>query len=858
MAAPPDRATEDAGGGSDAQLPDLSTDTTSASIVVRPSFEQLNATLFSRGYLRAPLNVAGLPQHSVEALADALHAIIAQREEDLEVRSVLTAKTRTLTASLERAKRFLKDEGEKCADSERKAEAAKAKAAAVQHALQAEQLAHKATKDALTKSRRELQLVKASALQHRASSDRNVARVRARIGEVTGTALRLSVPDFRIVSSAFDESLPGSGSAKARAPTLAEEQVEELERNRAELVDYNRALKRLATEAINAVRRADAELLDMVEAEEQDSQKKATAGAGPSASSSSSDLASSSYGSGGASQSASKKRASTSDAWLQGHGALFQRDLFPAAHPLTTAAAAAAVAGASGSRAAPAHPALQALSRATDHFADHVQTLLDLRTTRLVHEAESRKRDAIEAKESSWQAQLHSEVKAEIEGDAQFSVNRHDAVLSVNGALTANKKQVWQEEKKELERKLLDTVKRLAVAEQNVARREKELRKLEESERRARRLIDEQQRQQQQQPTAKEGDKEGDGAKAGKESSASNIEAARNELQREFDEAKAEKRRYAKLSETLERDREQLERAREKLRAERAESRAMSAAAAAATTATQLQQDQPAPARRTVSRLDASEMPARPAAAIERLPPVIEGLELSPAADEGGDKMELDDAPAAEAVPALSPSHPATAELAVAPAGEAPGSAVATGSNPELDAIFGRAFSALATTSMSSPPSTAKAATRTPVEKPRRQSSRLSSSSSTPPTSDVVAAESAAVPTTEKRKSRRISERSEDRHEEAATVSEGSERKRRRVETESSLAERRSSNSSGSTTGRRSRTEDDGIFGSATTSATSGGLVVVVLCPDRRCRACTIRGPTETTFRIARDGPDSF
>ncbi len=239
----------------------------------RPTFEQLNATLISRGYLRLPLNVAGMREESLAALADALHAMIAQREEDIEVRTALTAKNRTLTASLERTKRFQKEEAERSADFERKAEASKAKLAHLTTQLETERNAHKATKEALGRMRRDLQAVKASALQYKAANDRSVARVRARIGEVTSSAIRSAVPDFQIVASAFDD-LPTASTSKAGAAGLYAQQVQELEQKRAHLVEYNQALKRFATEAINAARRADQELVDMVEAEEEDAKKR--------------------------------------------------------------------------------------------------------------------------------------------------------------------------------------------------------------------------------------------------------------------------------------------------------------------------------------------------------------------------------------------------------------------------------------------------------------------------------------------------------------------------------------------------------------------------------------------------------
>ncbi len=100
--------------------------------------------------------------------------MIAQREEDIEVRTALTAKNRTLTASLERTKRFHKEELERSADFERKVEASKSKLAYLTTQLESERNAHKATKEALGRLRRDLQAIKASAVQYKASNDRSV------------------------------------------------------------------------------------------------------------------------------------------------------------------------------------------------------------------------------------------------------------------------------------------------------------------------------------------------------------------------------------------------------------------------------------------------------------------------------------------------------------------------------------------------------------------------------------------------------------------------------------------------------------------------------------------------------------
>ncbi|SOV04138.1 uncharacterized protein UDID_08060 [Ustilago sp. UG-2017a] len=478
-------------------LPDLSVDISmGTSSTSRPAFEQLNATLISRGYLRLPLNVAGMREDSLSALADALHALIAQREEDIEVRTALTAKNRTLTASLERTKRFQKEEIERSADFERKAEASKAKLIHLSTQLETERNAHKATKEALGRMRRDLQAIKASALQYKTANDRSVARVRARIGEVTNSAIRSAVPDFQIVASAFDD-VPNGSSSKAGAAGVYAQQVQELEQKRAHLVEYNQALKRFATEAINAARRADQELVDIVEAEEDEARKRDDKAASkPLGDSSGSRSASSSSVTGmGASN-----RSSPSDAWLDGHRPLFQRDLFPTNDTLRSTPAGTLV---SGSSSKSQHPALRALELTSTTISAHIQSLLDRRTERSIYESSLRQRMAAEACEQAWAAKLEQDVHDDLQNDVRLSLNKTNGpahvgslasaaivALSGSGGSGASGRVYWQREKVELEKKLAQLVKEVAVAEQHAARKEKEIKKLAEAEQRARSLLD--------------------------------------------------------------------------------------------------------------------------------------------------------------------------------------------------------------------------------------------------------------------------------------------------------------------------------------------------------------------------------
>lgn len=110
-----------------AGMESFSSSSSSASTSMRPTFDQLNAELFSRGFVPSPLDVTGMRSSSVNQLADALHAMLSQRQQDVEFREAVSAKNRSLASSLERTQRFLAEEKEKRLDAERGLEASKAK-----------------------------------------------------------------------------------------------------------------------------------------------------------------------------------------------------------------------------------------------------------------------------------------------------------------------------------------------------------------------------------------------------------------------------------------------------------------------------------------------------------------------------------------------------------------------------------------------------------------------------------------------------------------------------------------------------------------------------------------------------------
>lgn len=93
---------------------------------VSTAFVQVNASLLERGYISKPLDVTGLSDANLKALSDLLHGFVAQRVQDADLREELASRNRVLESSLERTKRFWKEDEEKRAECERKLEASKA------------------------------------------------------------------------------------------------------------------------------------------------------------------------------------------------------------------------------------------------------------------------------------------------------------------------------------------------------------------------------------------------------------------------------------------------------------------------------------------------------------------------------------------------------------------------------------------------------------------------------------------------------------------------------------------------------------------------------------------------------------
>ncbi|KAK0522449.1 hypothetical protein OC834_006281 [Tilletia horrida] len=178
----------------------------SLSTAANPTFDQLNSLLISRGYTSKPLIIpSGTSEATVRALSNTIHSLLLQREEDVEVREQLSAKNRTLQATVERLKRTVDEEMRKSEDLERKLEGAKAKMDSAVAAHTSALAAQKQTQSDLMRARAELQGIKVAAHRYRLSVTRGSERLKNKLAETSLTALRSVVPTLRVATGAFSD-----------------------------------------------------------------------------------------------------------------------------------------------------------------------------------------------------------------------------------------------------------------------------------------------------------------------------------------------------------------------------------------------------------------------------------------------------------------------------------------------------------------------------------------------------------------------------------------------------------------------------------------------------------------------------
>ncbi|PWN42528.1 hypothetical protein IE81DRAFT_323286 [Ceraceosorus guamensis] len=229
-----------------------------------PTFDQLNALLLSRGYLNEPLNVSPLPTRSLDALCQALHSLLGQRAEDVDLRDALAARNRALNSRAERMERELQEEREARLSAERKSERERSRNKHLADEAKALEANLKAAQSDLQSSRRALQTVKASAHQSALSSTRQSTRQRAAYSEATAATTRGCFPTARCVPFAFladDAHGPfnraGTGGIEAALMREAEERA-------SRLADENIQYKAMLLDAANDVKEAARQIVALL------------------------------------------------------------------------------------------------------------------------------------------------------------------------------------------------------------------------------------------------------------------------------------------------------------------------------------------------------------------------------------------------------------------------------------------------------------------------------------------------------------------------------------------------------------------------------------------------------------------
>lgn len=79
-----------------------------ASRAVQPRLDEVQHLLQAHGYTKKALKLDGLSDAHAASVVDALHALLVQRDEEVEVRGRLLAQNEALEASVQRAQRTAK------------------------------------------------------------------------------------------------------------------------------------------------------------------------------------------------------------------------------------------------------------------------------------------------------------------------------------------------------------------------------------------------------------------------------------------------------------------------------------------------------------------------------------------------------------------------------------------------------------------------------------------------------------------------------------------------------------------------------------------------------------------------------
>lgn len=228
------------------------------------SFEEIRNKLHARGYSKHCISEEGLSSRDKQTLVEVLHTLLAEHDEEVQLREKLLVRNRELEQTLERNKRSKKQSEMLSKERDAKFHDVQMQLQSAHGALSEEQVAHRVTRDQLTRTRKQMAQIKAAATQYRTSAERQVERLKERATSLTKSGLKALVPDIRIASPSFlTQSSSESNDMQGKA-------LEEMEKRNAALLETSHALKHLVIDALITLFQADIRLKKILDVELRD------------------------------------------------------------------------------------------------------------------------------------------------------------------------------------------------------------------------------------------------------------------------------------------------------------------------------------------------------------------------------------------------------------------------------------------------------------------------------------------------------------------------------------------------------------------------------------------------------------
>lgn len=197
------------------------------------------------------LDFSPLDPTTYAILSEAASQCMADKEQDNELRRALSSKNRVLESKLDRLQRELAQLQDDLASAFRREEEAKALTSVAQNQLEASEASKSQLIQELHKCKRDCQGIKAAARQGKLLNERSTARNRERFSEATIAVARNAGPKMTVIKSVFAST--ETEACDFRRSHL-DRQLEEAEAQRTATLVANSTLRRLYTEALNALR----------------------------------------------------------------------------------------------------------------------------------------------------------------------------------------------------------------------------------------------------------------------------------------------------------------------------------------------------------------------------------------------------------------------------------------------------------------------------------------------------------------------------------------------------------------------------------------------------------------------------